>query len=972
MSLWICLVDRQSACPFTSKVRVPRSWSAVRHRHSYRDLGAMPFSFAAALIASGPFGHSADCADGRRLSPPNSTAAKLRGLGASPASLIHNDSQSQQQKRHIESSGMRLSTSATDSRDFWPHRNNLAQRTLTAESHVAMSVGDERTLPARRYASSPLAGHSYARFGERTPPIYASPEGRFAVHSPLSSPGSPVMPRRMHPGLPHSPSNGSSFSRRRFSEQSLGGTSSGRTPKFGSLVGSYEESLLNGRMSTLPSKPLLFDAELGVLALGRCKPSLRCPPHVNFKFPASFYNLEAATEKEGKVSPSSPYVGTIDLEGYYLDQLLTDDFEGMQLATETETVAEGDTSVHRHDHMTQRMQTFSPASIPSAMHDTSENASAKPSFPGYRVPQVGQIQLVIKNPNLTAMKVFLVPYDLSNMPAGTKTFVRQKCHVTPPIAPQADATKRSSVSSPIPPSQPPTSPEISPARTATRPARETLRYAVHLQFCAMAPSLPQKKSSKAGFGGVNPLKRSSNGEQALGDRGGRQATAEPRYYLHKAIRVVFSARVPDKSEKLTNVTETPRGAHGEKMYSAFAGPGEEWKEARRAAKERAMIARFRAESKQSRLNQDVGSAFEHGMANSDPNGERWDQTMPYEEPAHMVADSGLGEASYGIADQVQPEAVDIPLHKKPSWSRLRSASDIEPTRPPSAHGQFASSSMSALRSQSHSRAPSLEEVHAAGNAGRPTTPSADRIHDDRALLEQWHASLASRSQQAPRPPSPTTNRSRPTSPPLTRLALPPTGTGNSTGIGATFAAMSRVPSSSGAADYGYPASHMLASSSGRSSLRNASLRPLSPQRTGSPLPFPTLFVPPGQSGFGLHNSNGSGLNVSMQGLPSPRLSEASIEAEHASGIMMPVASAQMAQLAITDDPQRIAAGRPSLMRRLSSQAGNGTATSLRDSPVPMMNSAQQQQQHSSSNVQASIFARRQPPRSRESSEESSG
>jgi hypothetical protein len=134
---------------------------------------------------------------------------------------------------------------------------------------------------------------------------------------------------------------------------------------FGSLVGSYEESILNGRMSTLPSKPITFHAQIGVLAHGPCKQSLRCPPHATLVFPSFFYELEDS-------DLPTPYVGTIDLEG------------GL----------------------------------------TGDRFKRKPGH--YRLPAKGQLQIVIKNPNKTAVKLFLIPYDLGDMPAGTKTFLRQK------------------------------------------------------------------------------------------------------------------------------------------------------------------------------------------------------------------------------------------------------------------------------------------------------------------------------------------------------------------------------------------------------------------------------------------------------------------------------------------------------------------------------------------------------------------
>lgn len=119
-----------------------------------------------------------------------------------------------------------------------------------------------------------------------------------------------------------------------------------------SFVGSYEESLLSGRMSTVPSKPIVFQAQIGVLGHGDCTP--KCPPHRTILFPAFFYESDA--------SLPSPYVGTVEL--------------------------------------TKR----------------------------YRVPAKGQLQIVIKNPNKTAVKLFLIPYDVLNMPPNTKTFLRQKSY----------------------------------------------------------------------------------------------------------------------------------------------------------------------------------------------------------------------------------------------------------------------------------------------------------------------------------------------------------------------------------------------------------------------------------------------------------------------------------------------------------------------------------------------------------------
>ncbi|KAH0612642.1 uncharacterized protein H6S33_009022 [Morchella sextelata] len=192
---------------------------------------------------------------------------------------------------------------------------------------------------------------------------------------------------------------------------------------FGSFVGSYEESILNGRMSTTPSKPLSFVAQIGVLGIGKCKASLRCPAHVTLPFPAYFYSV-------GDYDSPSPY----------------------------------------------------PSKVPPGIGGA------------YRIPQRGQLQIVIKNPNKTAVKLFLVPYDLKDMDAGTKTFIRQKSY-SAGNALLSDLPQSSTVS------------------MKREKEKDALRYLIHLHI--VCPS-----------------------------RG--------RYYLHKSIRIVFANRVPDGKEKLRN------------------------------------------------------------------------------------------------------------------------------------------------------------------------------------------------------------------------------------------------------------------------------------------------------------------------------------------------------------------------------------------------------------------------------------
>ncbi|KAK6346856.1 hypothetical protein TWF696_006961 [Orbilia brochopaga] len=216
----------------------------------------------------------------------------------------------------------------------------------------------------------------------------------------------------------------------------------------GSFVGSYEESILNGRMSTTPSKPLQFNAQIGVLGIGKCKASLRCPTHVTIPFPAYFYSV-------GDYDSPSPYVGQIDL----------------------------DTALQNH---------------------------SKPSktFPegGYRIPPRGQLQIIIKNPNKTAVKLFLVPYDITDMEPGQKTFIRQKSYSADAYI---DTLTKPGDNVPMTPIT---------AQKMRDKEREALRYLIHLHLCC-----PSKG----------------------------------RYYLHRNIRLVFANRVPDGKEKLRNEIQQP-------------------------------------------------------------------------------------------------------------------------------------------------------------------------------------------------------------------------------------------------------------------------------------------------------------------------------------------------------------------------------------------------------------------------------
>ncbi|KAI0882773.1 uncharacterized protein GGS22DRAFT_168692 [Annulohypoxylon maeteangense] len=258
-----------------------------------------------------------------------------------------------------------------------------------------------------------------------------------------------------------------------------------------SMVGSYEESILRGRMSTTPSKPLDFLAQIGVLGLGKCKSSLRCPAHVTLPFPAVFYSYGSSHGHSKVEDGPSPYVGQIDLENGLPNQE-----DEVRSRRKIQSRAQERLSTEDDGTETNR-RPVEPSERDIRKAQRPKRRSTSPRAPpggSYRIAEKGQIQIIIKNPNKTAVKLFLVPYDLAGMEPGTKTFIRQRSYSAGPII------------------------ENMPLKDSGTGDRPILRYLVHLHICC--PS-----------------------------RG--------RYYLYKSIRVVFANRVPDGKERLRNEITLP-------------------------------------------------------------------------------------------------------------------------------------------------------------------------------------------------------------------------------------------------------------------------------------------------------------------------------------------------------------------------------------------------------------------------------
>jgi len=269
------------------------------------------------------------------------------------------------------------------------------------------------------------------------------------------------------------------------------------------MVGSYEESILRGRMSTIPSRPLDFVAKIGVLGRGNCKSSLKCPPHVTIPFPAVFYSYNTGNGKMADNEPS-PYVGLIDLE-----HCLPQPTQNPGPVKRTRRHAAPDPRKVDLEFGVQVGEELSGQGVKQdarRMEKTKRRSASPRAPPGgsYRIPGQGQLQIVLKNPNNTAVKLFLVPYDISDMEPGQKTFIRQRSYSAGPIIDMPTSSRRNLGTD---------RPEAALSHSDDPNDRPILRYLIHLHICC---------------------------------------PAKGRYYLYKSIRVVFANRVPDGKEKLRN------------------------------------------------------------------------------------------------------------------------------------------------------------------------------------------------------------------------------------------------------------------------------------------------------------------------------------------------------------------------------------------------------------------------------------
>ncbi|GMK55196.1 hypothetical protein CspeluHIS016_0202520 [Cutaneotrichosporon spelunceum] len=255
---------------------------------------------------------------------------------------------------------------------------------------IAISPTGHSASPHR---SSPLSNPPIQGDGRRARKIAIPRKASHHAHSPSSplahhSPSQHHSPHASsHSSVAHSQSPSAHLHSPRAayppSPQAVHPPSPSSSPLSRShpLLGSYPLSLLHARMAAhKPHCASQFAVRVRAIAT-RPGQTPRAPEPLVLPFTATYYDLVSEDEPVAGAAPChSPWVADVDLEAHYF-------------------AAFGDAQ------------------------------SEPPAYPGYRVPAVGQLQLLIKTSS-AAVHAFVVPYDLSQLAAGARLLARERTYVS--------------------------------------------------------------------------------------------------------------------------------------------------------------------------------------------------------------------------------------------------------------------------------------------------------------------------------------------------------------------------------------------------------------------------------------------------------------------------------------------------------------------------------------------------------------